>query len=216
MGDLKKRLLWLTIWGIAFGMIEAAVVIYLREIFYPDGFRLPYLPLGDGLVRVELIREIATLLIMWSLAELVYKSFAGKFAVFIFLFGVWDVFYYVFLKIFLGWPESLATWDILFLLPFVWAGPVWAPILVSCVFIPSAVYVIYLHEQGLVLKPPSLFWIMEAVAAAQIITSFAVPGHTISQGYSPGSYPWILLLSGLVLGLGVFLQFINRETKRRE
>lgn len=215
MGDLKKQLLWLTIWSIAFGMIEAAVVIYLREIFYPDGFHLPYLPLGDGLVGVELIREIAALLIMWSLAELVYKSFTGKFAVFMFIFGVWDIFYYVFLKIFLGWPESLATWDILFLLPTVWAGPVWAPILVSCALILSAVYVIYLHEQGLVLKPPPLFWIMEVVAAALIIISFILPGHTISQGHSPESYPWILLIFGLVLGLGVFLQFIGWATKRK-
>ena len=46
-----------------------------------------------------------------------------RFGYFLLSFGIWDVFYYVFLKVLIGWPESLLTWDVLFLIPLTWVGP---------------------------------------------------------------------------------------------
>jgi hypothetical protein len=37
-----KRFLIAVVFSIAFGYIEAAVVVYLRAIFYPDGLKLPH------------------------------------------------------------------------------------------------------------------------------------------------------------------------------
>ena len=117
---LKKRLFWLAVWGVAFGYIEAAVVIYLRRIYYPDGFAFPVVIIEPGIAVVELIREAVTLMFMWAVAALTYRTFQGRVAVYMILFGIWDIFYYIFLKILLNWPGSLATWDILFLLPLPW------------------------------------------------------------------------------------------------
>ncbi|MBK6833902.1 MAG: hypothetical protein IPG89_06345 [Bacteroidetes bacterium] len=55
------------------------------------------------------------------------KTRLTRFAYFIIAFAIWDIFYYVFLYVLLQWPESLFTWDILFLVPVPWTGPVIAP-----------------------------------------------------------------------------------------
>ena len=39
-----RRILVLAAFGIAFGFIEAAVVVYLRGLFYPNGFSFPIAP----------------------------------------------------------------------------------------------------------------------------------------------------------------------------
>ena len=149
---MKKQLLWLGLWGISFGMIEAAVVIYLRKIYYPAEFHFPPVPFGDCLFKVELAREAATLLILWAAAELSTKKLLTKFAVFMLLFGLWDIFYYVFLKTFLNWPESFLTWDILFMIPWVWAGPVLAPILVSLGLISAGIMILHSKEKNVCLN----------------------------------------------------------------
>ena len=58
-----------------------------------------------------------------------------KVAYFLFAFGVWDIGYYVSLKVMLDWPASLATRDLLFLSPSQWWAPVWEPLLASVVFV---------------------------------------------------------------------------------
>jgi hypothetical protein len=50
-------------------------------------------------------------------------------------FGVWDIFYYIFLRVMCGWPRSLFDWDILFLLPLPWWGPVLAPVSIAVLMI---------------------------------------------------------------------------------
>jgi len=107
MHRLKSQFFWLTVWGICFGLLEAAFVFYLRRIYYPDGFQFPALLMLDPVMKVELAREAVTVIMLWAAAELTRKTRAGKIAVFMFLFGVWDIFYYIFLKIMAGWPESL-------------------------------------------------------------------------------------------------------------
>ncbi len=132
-----KTLIWVSLFGIAFGNIEATVVIYLRHIFYPEGFSFPLQIINTGIVNsnltvVECVRELATMLLLVSIAAVSAKNFNSGFAWFIYAFAVWDIFYYVFLYLFIDWPQSLLTWDVLFLLPFTWIGPVIAP-LINCV-----------------------------------------------------------------------------------
>ena len=43
-----KRFCIVIVFSIAFGYIEAAVVVYLREIFHPDGFTFPMTLFGIG------------------------------------------------------------------------------------------------------------------------------------------------------------------------
>ncbi|MFQ6612665.1 MAG: hypothetical protein ACE5D2_06130 [Fidelibacterota bacterium] len=204
MQSFKKQLLWLTIWGVAFALIEAAVVVYLRQIYFPEGFSFPPLPTDGQLIKIELLRELATIVIMWSVAELSRIQFTEKLAVFMILFGVWDIFYYLFLKLFIGWPASLATWDVLFLIPVVWVGPVWSPVLISICLISAGVIGLFCGWNKINFQPTVFIWVCELIAMVLVISSFIIPGIQTFQNQGPASYPWGLLIAGLVFGLSVF------------
>ncbi len=210
---LTKQLVFLLVWGASFGMIEGAVVIYLREIFYPNGFTFPPLPFNRSLLFVEVCREIATLLLLWITAELTENELNKKWAVFIILFAIWDIFYYIFLKVFLKWPESLFTWDVLFLIPWVWAGPVLAPVLISLALIVAGITILYIYQNNNTLKMTALFCVGELVAGGIILSSFLIPGKNLMDGHQPGSYSWMLLSLGLVLGLGLFIHQIRTSLR---
>ena len=201
---LKRKLLWLTVWGTAFAYIEASIVVYLRKIYYPAGFSFPAVLLEPDIAAVEMIREITTLVFMWAMAELSYRSFQCRLAVFMFLFGIWDIFYYVFLKAILDWPASLADWDILFLVPLPWVGPVWAPVVVSVGMIWAGTTILIRNEQG---KPLDLglgFMLLEVAAGMIIIVSFIIPGQAVIRETVPQHFPWYIFLAGFGTGLGVF------------
>ncbi len=208
--SISRKILWLTIWGLAFGFIEAAVVIYLRKIYYPEGFGFPAVFAYTDISVVELIREFMTLIIMWAVAEVSYRSLQAKLAVFMILFGIWDVFYYAVLKFFTKWPENFTTWDILFLLPSPWVGPVWAPILVALSLAVAGVVLLKKHEAGKKLQLDGKFWLFEAVMGLLIITSFLIPGQVVVRNAIPTMYPWYLFLLGYLLGFGVFLYRVKR------
>ncbi|GIV14844.1 MAG: hypothetical protein KatS3mg022_0279 [Armatimonadota bacterium] len=143
--------LLVTLFAIAMGYVEAAVVVYLRALYYPDGFPIPVklgsLPIRftripefenrmpQSMLRTEIGREAATIVMLASLAGLVANSPLHGLGAFLLAFGVWDIFYYVFLKVLIRWPESLKTLDVLFLIPVPWIGPVWLPVTVSAVMI---------------------------------------------------------------------------------
>jgi hypothetical protein len=208
---LAHRLTWLTIWGVAFGLIEAAVVVYLRKIYYPDGFSFPVVIASTDISTVELIREFATIVIMWAVAELSYRSFQARLAVFMILFGVWDVIYYIALKLFIAWPESLATWDVLFLLPSPWVGPVWAPMFIAVSLVLAGVLILKRVESGHELKVNYKFWIFEIAMGIIIISSFLIPGQVVLKTTVPDVYPWYLLLAGYIPGLGLFLYQFQKK-----
>jgi hypothetical protein len=113
------------------GYMESSVVVYLRAIMYPDGFGFPLAPFDSHLAVTEIFREVATIIMLLGAGIIAGKTFPERFAWFIYCFAIWDIFYYVFLKALLGWPESFMTWDILFLIPATWVGPVISPIIVS-------------------------------------------------------------------------------------
>src|ERR1044072_1842951 len=129
MNSLPKTIAWISLFAISMGFLESSVVIYLRELYYPSGFQFPLQPIPMAIARVEFFRELATLIMLIGVGILSGKTRLQRFAYFVLAFGIWDLFYYLFLYLFIGWPQSLATWDILFLIPVPWVGPVWAPCL---------------------------------------------------------------------------------------
>jgi hypothetical protein len=128
---------WLVVvFAAAMAWVEAAVVFYLRSMMHriepcqPDP-----LPVMGGFASVELPRELATLVMLFVVGWLAGRTWRARFGYFALAFGMWDIFYYLFLKIICGWPHSLLDWDILFLLPMPWWGPVLAPVLISLLLI---------------------------------------------------------------------------------
>jgi hypothetical protein len=120
--DLSRRLLITGIFALFMGFLEATVVVYLRELYYPGGFEFPLQTFDVKLFAIELVREFSTLVMLVTVGMLAGKTPLQKFGFFLYLFGVWDIFYYVALKLFLNWPASFLTWDLLFLIPVTWVG----------------------------------------------------------------------------------------------
>ena len=204
---MTKQLFWLMVWGVAFGYIEASVVVYLREIYYPEGFAFPVVIIQDRIMLTEVLREAATLIIIWATVCLTYKRLQSRIAAFIVLFGIWDIFYYIFLKLLLNWPESLGTYDILFLIPAPWVGPVWSPVLVSIGFIYAGTAILIRNHQNHFLHFGKVFILLELFAVLLIIVSFIIPGSSVIEQSLPTHFPWYLFLIGFLTGIGVFLYY---------
>ena len=208
---MTKQLFWLIVWGVVFGYMEAAVVVYLREIYYPEGFSFPLLIIQDRIMLTEVLREAATLLIMWATVCLAYKRLQSRFAAFVVLFGIWDIFYYIFLKLLLNWPESLSTLDILFLIPAPWIGPIWAPVLVSIGFIYAGTAILMRNYQNQFLHFGKGFILLELFAGLLIIVSFLITGLSVLEQSLPTHFPSYLFLTGFFTGIGVFLYYFYRS-----
>lgn len=207
---MLKQLLWLIVWGVTFGYMEAAVVVYLREIYYPEGFSFPLVIIQGRILLTEVLREAATLLILWATVSLIYKRLQSRIAAFFVLFGLWDIFYYIFLKLLLHWPESMKTWDILFLIPSPWVGPIWAPILVSIGFIYTGTTILFHNQKNHFLTFNRRFVLLELFSALLIIISFIIPGSSIVEQHTPTHFPWTLFLVGFLVGIAVFLYTVYR------
>jgi len=141
MNSPKKTILWISLFAVAMGFLESTVVIYLRELYYANGFEFPLQLIPARIARVEFLRELATLIMLVAAGIIAGRTRLERFAYFVFAFAIWDLFYYLFLYLCIGWPQSLSTWDILFLLPVPWVGPVWAPCLL-CMMIIGALHMV--------------------------------------------------------------------------
>jgi hypothetical protein len=215
---LTRPLVALVLFAMAFGYVEAAVVVYLRDILEPvgQGRGSEVFPLltaeqlhaaGGRYVRAvmtELGRELATLLLLGAAALLMARNVRQWLAGFMIAFGLWDVFYYVFLKLLVGWPQSLWTWDALFLWPTVWAGPVIAPVLVAGLMIVAGVAVLWREARG---RPVRFAWVHRVliiVGAGILVVAFCWDWRNTSAGGLPNPFNWPLFLVGLAAGAAGF------------
>ena len=143
----KSQLLILAAFGIAFGFVEAAAVAYLRAAL---GFPLNCNPvitqqaqlatsLSHTLLTIEFFRELATLVMLLAVSLIAAPKLKECWAVFLWIFAFWDIFYYVWLWLTVRWPSSLITPDVLFLIPVPWLSQIWFPILVSLLSIVAVV-----------------------------------------------------------------------------
>ncbi len=167
-----KTIIWLSIFSIAMGYMESAIVIYLRKIYYPGGFHFPLVSLDASIGLVEIYREAATLIMLLGIGILTAKTASLRFAHFIFCFAIWDLCYYFFLWIFLGWPQSLFTWDILFLIPVPWVGPVITACIVSITMLILALNIIHFQGRGIDTRLKVKEWILFISGSLIIILSF--------------------------------------------
>ena len=218
------------------GIFEGAVVIYLRALYYPAGFAFPLIPIDNQIAITELIREFASLIMLLSVGLIAGRNFSQRFAWFIYSFAVWDIIYYVFLWLILSWPESLLTWDILFLLPVTWTGPVVAPVLISVLMILLAMFIYHFNLQtnfktkitrtewlilisGSFIIFLSFIWdycrfLIKNISLSELREkSFTNKLFDLSVKYIPENFPWIIFLSGvLVLSFALYL-FVLRNKK---
>jgi hypothetical protein len=206
-----KTFIIVVIFGIAFGYIEAAVVVYLRQIFHPDGFTFPMTVFGidaisKRILLTEIGREVATIVLIFTGAWLFGCNRQQRVAYFMIIFAVWDIFYYVWLKVLLGWPASIMDWDILFLIPCTWASPVLYPVLISITLIIFAIVMLYLNSRGSSLKVSLFDWFAFLASGIIVVVSFCIAGlHSTEQDYASYFYR-LAFAAGYLLALAIFMR----------
>jgi hypothetical protein len=232
----SKLITWVTIYSIGMAFIESSVVVYLRELYYPEGFTFPLNPIEGNVAITEILREAATMVMLISIGFLAGRNGLERFAWFIYSFAIWDIFYYVFLKMLVGWPESLLTWDILFLIPVTWVGPVIAPVLLSLVMILFARVILYFTYRVTDVKVGKVNWLLLIFGSLIVIISFTIdysrfilsrftlkeilsmpskqPLFDISLKYIPEKYDWWIFWVGFVLILTAIYLFARRCSKK--
>ncbi len=183
MNSIHKKIIWLTLFSIAMGYLETSVVVYLRAIYYPDGFDFPLVNMNTSIAITELGREAATIIMLIGIGVIAGKNSIQRFAWFLYCFAIWDIFYYVFLKVVLNWPESLFTWDILFLIPLPWVGQVIAPCIISLSMIVLALMLVYFNEKHFSLKLRFKEWILLISGSVIVILSFIIDCYKCIHAY---------------------------------
>ncbi len=198
----RARAAAVIVFAIAMAYLEAAVVVYLQRAVDMTPAQLFPLQRSDAmgnLAAIEVGREAATLVMLATIGLLAGTRAVDRLAWTSVAFGVWDIFYYAFLWIFLGWPGALADWDVLFLIPVPWAGPVWAPILVSILLIGFGLEAARRTLEG---RPPRVDRLHATVAVAGgavVILSFTIQAPQLMEGAMPGQFAWPIFFAGATL-----------------
>lgn len=144
MNDTGKRFLWVSAYAVAMAFLEAAVVVYIRGLLHVTN---DHVSLGPY-VRMEIWREAATIVMLIAVGWMAGRGRLDRLAYGLFAFGMWDIGYYAWLRILIGWPETLLDWDTLFLIPLRWWGPVLSPMLIAALICVVAVLAVARMERG--------------------------------------------------------------------
>ena len=221
--NAKRTLTLLSVYAIAMALLESAVVVYMRYLYYADDpleiFPLKFLNSYDTVL--ELSREAATVIMILTVSLLVESSSRTRsFAAFVFVFGVWDLFYYFWLKVLLDWPRSWLEWDVLFLIPSVWLGPWICPAMISLLFIAWGFWTLRSADNVSFTRHSLTAFVTGVILglAAFLQPAIAVfidGGITELSRYTPGSFWWWLFVPGYLLmtcGLVMTLLSANDRT----
>ena len=215
---------WAVVFAIAFAWVESAVVVYLRKIFFNGTFRFPLLVkwedgkhVIDPLIRIEFYREIATVIMLTAVSCVAGKNRLQKFCFFIIAFGIWDIFYYVWLYVMIRWPESLMTWDLLFYVPLPWVGPVIAPLAISLAMAAGGSLMIYYDEKGYDIRLKWYDLPVELACGLLMGIAFCWDWKNIIQIPSdikrtgiPNPFAWWLFLPAYLFSVVYFVAMIRR------
>jgi len=153
-----KNLWWVGLFAISMAYLESAVVVYLRRLYSINDLILSVPPFDPQIGAIELGRELATLVMLLAVGWAAGKRCQSRIGFAVFAFGVWDIFYYIWLWVFIGWPQTLLDPDLLFLLPLPWWGPVLAPVLVAALMSIGGALAVIKDEQRLRVFPLRTTW----------------------------------------------------------
>ncbi len=193
-----KRILWVGVFGASFGYVEAAVVVYLRALYSREGIAFPLQPMPDAMVVVEAVREAATLVMLIAVGILAGRGRWERFGAFLLAFGVWDITYYVWLKVTINWPSSLFEWDVLFLLPLPWLGPVIAAVAIALIMVVGGGWLVFREGRGMQIAMNWKSFVAGAIGTAILLYSFMYDTGASLHGGIPRPYPYWMLVVGLI------------------
>jgi hypothetical protein len=200
--SFRLRTLTVIVYAAAMAYVESAAVVYLQRAqeINPDHlFPLQPPQVLGNLAGIEVGREAATLFMLATVGVLAGRRWLDRLAWSAVAFGVWDIGYYLWLWVFIGWPHSPATWDVLFLIPVPWAGPVAAPVAVSLALIGFGLGAAWQVGRGRTLR---VSWPGAALSLAGgflVILSFTLEVPDGLAAAPPPWHPWPIFLGGMAL-----------------
>ncbi len=139
------------------------------------------------------------------------KNRRESWAHFMIAFGVWDIFYYLWLKLFLDWPPGMMTWDLLFLVPVPWVAPVLAPVLISVALIVAGLIVLFYESQGRPLVTRARDWAFATAGGLIVIASFCWDYDNVTKGGYPNPFHWPLFFAGFAVAAAAFVAILRRR-----
>jgi hypothetical protein len=206
--SLAMKFVLMAAFMIAMAYLESAVVVYLRRVYGINEIENALAVFDSQISIIEMGRELATMVMLFTAAWMAGRNRQSRFGFFLFTFGVWDILYYIWLKVFIGWPASLLDNDLLFLLPLPWWGPVLAPALIALLMILAGVGLLRLDENDKPVRPGGLDWAMMTTGSLVILYAFmadainSLPVNIESLALvQPGPFKWSLYLFGILLNL---------------
>ncbi len=225
---MRERTRWLivVILAIAMAWLESATVVYLRLLVGRiDPYQADPLPASVGLGKTELIRETATLIMLLAIGLLAGRTWRSRLAYALIAFGMWDLFYYVFLAIITAWPRSLLDWDVLFLIPLPWWGPVLAPMLIALLMIVGGTVVVRADRPDRPIWPSWKSWILNLSGVGLALILFMLPAlQSLTNGAKsvrqalPSEFYWLPFSLALLLMAAPIIEVggkIHRQSRQR-
>lgn len=217
-----KNLIWVGSFAIAMAYVESAVVVYLRILYGIEDVVRDFIPYDPALGMVEVGRELATLVMLLTVGWVSGRSRQARLGFAFYAFGIWDIFYYLWLKVLIDWPDSLFEQDILFLLPLPWWGPVVAPVLTALLMMVAGGLMVIGDERG---RRIMLSWREGAATAAGVtLMLYAFMADALAvlpanvetlNRLRPTEFNWPLYLLGLALaGSGVLKAMLPSSDER--
>lgn len=218
-GGTSFRVLAATVivFSLAMAYLESAVVVYLQAALGSEvGVIFPLRPVSEvgDLIAIEVGREAATLVIIATVGLIAGRTPVERLAWSAVVFGAWDIGYYAWLWVFAGWPPSLDTTDLLFLIPVPWVGPVWSPVAVSVALVSVGLLAARRLRAGGRLALWWWHWAAGIGGGVLVLLSYTIDAGRVMDGGLPGPYPWPPFALGMLLALGAAAHALGRPAPR--
>ena len=186
--------------------LEAAVVVYLRRVYGITNLILQVPPFDKQIAVIEVGRELTTLVMLLCIGWIAGETFQSRVGFTSITFGLWDIFYYIWLRIFIGWPQSIIEPDLLFLIPLPWWGPVLAPVLIALLMVTGGIITVIKTKKNQALHIDAWFWVCIITGVLILLYTFMADGlialpadaSTLS-GLKPSQFNWPVYFLGLGL-----------------
>jgi hypothetical protein len=202
----RSKLLLIVAFAAAFAYVEAACVVYLREVYGIEDIVRDMPRQADRLTAIEVGREAATMVMLLTAAIVAGRRLQDRAGYFVLAFGAWDIGYYAWLALIDGWPRSPLDWDVLFLIPLPWWGPVIAPAVIAAVMCIGGWAAVVQAERGIEWRLTRANVGLAALGIAIVLYTFmadaiaALPDGTDAVNNArPSSFAWPLFLLGFAI-----------------
>ncbi len=214
-----KKLQWMALFAIAMAYFESAVVVYLRQLGHIEDLMVSQPLLDPHIGAIEIGREAASLIMLLAVGWIAGQKLQPRLGFTMVAFGTWDIFYYVFLKVFIDWPATLLDPDILFLIPLPWWGPVLAPVLISVLMILAGACAVIKADKGMPFHARPTDWVLLSAGVLIMLYTFmadaliALPADAMTLGLlRPTQFNWL----DFGIGFGLAGVFVWRTIKARD